>query len=207
MSIVSKNLKRIRKEKGISQYELGNLIGCSSQTISRYENGKFRLSSQTIEKLAKALNVSPIVLMGWEDISDLEADTVPLQNLGTVAGGIPIDAIEDRTERFSITNALNQTGTYCTFDIKGDSMKPLINDGDTVLVRYQPTVNSGDVAILYMFDFAVTCKKVFFLDNGRIKIQAYNEEAFATKIYTRSELAEMNFKILGKVILVVRDTF
>lgn len=206
MSIASRNLKRIRNEKGLSQQELGKRIGCTSQTISRYENGIYKLSAPTIEKLSKALGVSPISLMGWDNTNDIE-DCVPLPNLGTVAGGIPIDAIEDRTEKFAITNALNRTGIYCTFDIKGNSMMPYINDGDTVLVRYQPTVNSGDVAIIYMYDYSVTCKKVFFLDNGKIKIQAYNEDAFATKIYTRSELADMNFRVLGKVILVVRDTF
>ena len=86
-------------------------------------------------------------------------------------------------------------------------MSPKINDGDTVLVKYQPMVDSGDVAIIYMNDFQVTCKKVFFLNDGKVKVQAYNEEVYGTKVYTKAELEEMNFRILGKVILVVRDNF
>lgn len=194
--------------KGMTLQELGDKVGMTRSAISKYELDRIPIKNNVLEKIAQALNVSPLTLMGWDTEEDaLGTDTVEVDNLGAVAGGIPVDAIEDRCNKFSITEALARTGQFATFEIKGNSMSPKINDGDTVLVKYQPMVDSGDVAIIYMNDFQVTCKKVFFMNDGKVKVQAYNEEVYGTKVYTKAELKEMNFRILGKVILVVRDNF
>ena len=207
-TITANNIRKYRKMKGMTLQELGDKVGMTRSAISKYELDRIPIKNNVLEKIAQALNVSPLTLMGWDTEEDaLGTDTVEVDNLGAVAGGIPVDAIEDRCNKFSITEALARTGQFATFEIKGNSMSPKINDGDTVLVKYQPMVDSGDVAILYMHDYQVTCKKVFFLDDGKVKIQAYNEEVYGTKVYTKKELEDMNFRILGKVILVVRDNF
>lgn len=207
-TITANNIRKYRKMKGMTLQELGDKVGMTRSAISKYELDRIPIKNNVLEKIAQALNVSPLTLMGWDTEEDaFGTDTVEVDNLGEVAGGIPVDAIEDRCNKFSITEALARTGQFATFEIKGNSMSPKINDGDTVLVKYQPMVSSGDVAILYMHDFQVTCKKVFFLDDGKVKIQAYNEEVYGTKVYTKKELEDMNFRILGKVILVVRDNF
>ena len=207
-TITANNIRKYRKMKGMTLQELGDKVGMTRSAISKYELDRIPIKNNVLEKIAQALNVSPLTLMGWDTEEDaLGTDTVEVDNLGAVAGGIPVDAIEDRCNKFSITEALARTGQFATFEIKGNSMSPKINDGDTVLVKYQPMVSSGDVAILYMNDYQVTCKKVFFLDDGKVKIQAYNEEVYGTKVYTKKELEDMNFRILGKVILVVRDNF
>lgn len=207
-TITANNIRKYRKMKGMTLQELGDKVGMTRSAISKYELDRIPIKNNILEKIAQALNVSPLTLMGWDTEEDaLGTDTVEVDNLGAVAGGIPVDAIEDRCNKFSITEALARTGQFATFEIKGNSMSPKINDGDTVLVKYQPMVDSGDVAIIYMNDFQVTCKKVFFLNDGKVKVQAYNEEVYGTKVYTKAELKEMNFRILGKVILVVRDNF
>lgn len=207
-TITANNIRKYRKMKGMTLQELGDKVGMTRSAISKYELDRIPIKNNVLEKIAQALNVSPLTLMGWDTEEDaLGTDTVEVDNLGAVAGGIPVDAIEDRCNKFSITEALARTGQFATFEIKGNSMSPKINDGDTVLVKYQPMVDSGDVAIIYMNDFQVTCKKVFFLNDGKVKVQAYNEEVYGTKVYTKKELEDMNFRILGKVILVVRDNF
>lgn len=207
-TITANNIRKYRKMKGMTLQELGDKVGMTRSAISKYELDRIPIKNNVLEKIAQALNVSPLTLMGWDTEEDaLGTDTVEVDNLGAVAGGIPVDAIEDRCNKFSITEALARTGQFATFEIKGNSMSPKINDGDTVLVKYQPMVDSGDVAIIYMNDFQVTCKKVFFLNDGKVKVQAYNEEVYGTKVYTKAELEDMNFRILGKVILVVRDNF
>lgn len=206
-TITANNIRKYRKMKGMTLQELGDKVGMTRSAISKYELDKIPIKNNVLEKIAQALNVSPLTLMGWETDDALGTDTVEVDNLGAVAGGIPVDAIEDRCNKFSITEALARTGQFATFEIKGNSMSPKINDGDTVLVKYQPMVESGDVAIIYMNDFQVTCKKVFFLADGKVKIKAYNEEVYGTKVFTQAELKDMNFRILGKVILVVRDNF
>ncbi len=55
---LGKNLKRIRKEKGISQGDIVRSLGMDRAFISNIENGKTNPTLATIAKLAKALGVS-----------------------------------------------------------------------------------------------------------------------------------------------------
>lgn len=202
-------IRRYRKLAGLTTEELAKRVNVSRPTISRYESDEINISVDMIGKIAKALNISPVELLDLSYL-DSEVEAVPVPTLGEVAGGPPIDALEDAYEEFSISKALAQSGTFATFKIKGNSMAPRINDGDVVLVQYGAAVDSGDVAIVMMGQgdlVQVTCKKVFFLEGGKVKLQAYNEEIFSTKVFTRYELEEMSFRVLGKVVLVVRNEF
>lgn len=53
-------IKTIRKSRGLSQDELGAMIGLNKSQISRIENGQCR-SLTTIEEILSALNLSPVI--------------------------------------------------------------------------------------------------------------------------------------------------
>ncbi|WP_332856743.1 helix-turn-helix transcriptional regulator [Clostridium paraputrificum] len=50
-------LKSIRIEKGITTYELADLTGIPQSTISKMENGKRKIETDSLQLLAKALKV------------------------------------------------------------------------------------------------------------------------------------------------------
>lgn len=52
---VGENIKRIRKEKGLTQKKLGELCGIAESNIRKYENGKQNPKIETIKKIATAL--------------------------------------------------------------------------------------------------------------------------------------------------------
>jgi len=54
--ILHNNLKKIRKEKGISQRELAQLIGVSRNTISSIETGQFNPTAKLALILCIALD-------------------------------------------------------------------------------------------------------------------------------------------------------
>jgi transcriptional regulator with XRE-family HTH domain len=60
---LGKNLKRIRTAKGISQGEIGRILGVDKGFVSNIENGKTNPTLATIAKLAKALGVPPNELL------------------------------------------------------------------------------------------------------------------------------------------------
>ncbi len=60
-------IKECRKAAGMSQAELGNILGVMNNTIARYELGVREPNLAMWEKLAKALRVSPAYLVGWTD--------------------------------------------------------------------------------------------------------------------------------------------
>lgn len=57
---VGQNIRAIRKERGLTQNQLGELCGIKEANIRKYELGKANPKIETIEKIAKALGV-PIV--------------------------------------------------------------------------------------------------------------------------------------------------
>jgi transcriptional regulator with XRE-family HTH domain len=60
-------LRRLRRERALSQRELSSRMGIAFDTISRLETGKQRAQPRTIRKLADALGVEPIELMKGDD--------------------------------------------------------------------------------------------------------------------------------------------
>lgn len=56
-------IRQFRKQRGLTLAGLGAAIGLTPQSVSRIENGKMRLSTGWMEKIAAALNVSPVDLL------------------------------------------------------------------------------------------------------------------------------------------------
>jgi transcriptional regulator with XRE-family HTH domain len=61
--IDSVRLRRLRRERALSQRDLSRMTGIAFDTISRLETGKQRAQPRTIRKLADALGVEPRELM------------------------------------------------------------------------------------------------------------------------------------------------
>lgn len=55
---VGENIKRIRKEKGLTQKQLGTLCRMADSAIRRYELGKAQPKLKTIHKIAEGLGVT-----------------------------------------------------------------------------------------------------------------------------------------------------
>ena len=60
-------IKQLRNEKGLTQEELGDLLGVKKAAIQKYENGAIvNLKVDTIKKLSDIFKVSPNYIIGWE---------------------------------------------------------------------------------------------------------------------------------------------
>ena len=60
-------LRELRKEKKVSQRELGELLGISDRNIRFYESGEHRPDFEGLLKLADYFNVSLDYLVGRSD--------------------------------------------------------------------------------------------------------------------------------------------
>ena len=63
---IGERIRTIRKNKGITQLRLAELAGIHPVSIRKYETGKMQPQIFQIEKIAKALKVSPTKIAGWE---------------------------------------------------------------------------------------------------------------------------------------------
>lgn len=73
--VLSQNLKKIRKEKGWSQFELAEKAGISEQTMNSIEGLRLWPSDKTLAKLSNALKIEPYLLFIPQKVS-LKSDSL-----------------------------------------------------------------------------------------------------------------------------------
>lgn len=214
---VADRIKYRREELGFTQSELAQKAGYSDKTsVSKIENSGDNISMKKVRRIAKALSVSPSYLMGWDygyiildDLPKYEIDkdeneniqpstTIPrkIPVLGRVAAGIPIDMIEDIIDEEEIPGDLK--GEYFALRIKGDSMEPKISDGDVVIVRQQPDVESGEIAIVTVNGDDATCKRVMKYSDGLMLLS--NNPNYKPMQFTKDDIQGKPIRILGRVV-------
>lgn len=65
---VGENIKKFRKEKGLTQKKLGEKCGIAESNIRKYENGKQNPKFETIQKIASALETPIQKIYGFMPI-------------------------------------------------------------------------------------------------------------------------------------------
>lgn len=199
-------LKQLRNEKKINQRELANFLKVAPSTISMYESGQREPNFEVLESLADFFNVDLNYLLGKSDkttklmIEDIspKPQGIKIPVLGTVAAGIPISAVEDILDYEEIPQSWQNQGEFFGLRIKGDSMKPDINNGDTVIVKQQSTANNGDVVIALVNGDDATCKKFEKLDNGIMLIS--NNSEYSPMYFSNEEVITKPVVIVGRVV-------
>lgn len=78
--------------------------------------------------------------------------------------------------------------------ITGDSMEPVIKKGSEVYLRYQPTVEDGEVAIVRVEDEGVTCKYLY-RDGKNVILKSENPK------YEDLIVDAEKVSVIGKVLL------
>lgn len=61
---IGQKIKKARLERGLTQQELGDIIGVQKSAIAKYESGRVvNIKRSTLQKIAKALNIRPSELI------------------------------------------------------------------------------------------------------------------------------------------------
>lgn len=68
-SAIGQNIKRIRKQKGITQEQLADMTGISKVHISNMENANTKVSLASLVKIASALGTSVDWMLGVDGFS------------------------------------------------------------------------------------------------------------------------------------------
>ena len=187
-------LFNIRKERGLTMNELGKLVGLHESTVKRYENGEIKtLDIEKVKEFARALNVSEIYLMGWQE-NKSTSKAIPL--VGTIAAGTPILAQDNIERHFYLDSSIKAD---FALRIKGDSMINVgINEGDIVFIRQQPDIENGEIGAVQIQDIEceATLKRVY-KDNNSITLVSENPK------YPPRILTSGNVRVLGKLVAVL----
>ena len=199
---IGERIKKKRIESGFRQVDFANKIDVSKQTLYKYENNIItNIPSDKIEAISKVLNLSPMYIMGWEDLEQPIPKsngypTVRIPVLGDVAAGVPILAQQDIIGYEDIPSDMAKTGEYFGLKIKGDSMEPKIHDNDIVIVKSMSDAENNDIVIA-MINNEATCKRLHKYSNS-VVLTAINSD------YKPIEVTpDENIQILGKVVMSI----
>lgn len=203
--MTGERIKKLRKEKGLTQQQLGELLGVQKSAIAKYENNRVsNLKRETISKLADIFNVSINYLLGIEDNSqEMFSRNIRIPLYSDVSCGTGIFVDDNIEEYLSLPESfLSPYKDYFCQYASGDSMiDESIYPGDLIVFEKTQRLVNGDIGCFTLDDNIATCKK-FYRDqqNNCVILQPANDS------YSPIVINEMNgqgFRIIGKLSLVV----
>ena len=197
------------KNNNIKAARLSEITGIPPSGISQYRSGKAKASQEKLILLSKALNTSPVWLMGY-DVPDASVnETVKVDNLyhisekkypliGAIACGTPIFA-EENIEDYITANMDDINADFC-LRARGDSMEGAqIYDNNIVFIRKQPVVSNGEIAAVLIDDTATL--KRFYHSNGIVTLNAENPK-YAPLVYKEQELETV--RVIGRAVAILK---
>ena len=192
-------LKELREKKELFQSDVAKFLGISTPAYSYYETNKRNMPAETAIKLSKFFNVSVDYLLGIET-----ANKSLLPVLGTVKAGYNYLAQENIIDYIDPSINIADPENYFGLIVKGDSMSPLFDEGDYLIVhKLDGEFNTNDICIVLINGDEATVKKVVKTDTG-IELHAFNPY-YPAKKFTYEEMDKLPVKVIGVVVRQIRN--
>ncbi|MBE3597942.1 MAG: transcriptional repressor LexA [Limnochordaceae bacterium] len=170
--------------------EIGEAVGLSSSStvhghLARLEEKGYLRRDPTKPRAIEIL----------DDHRPVRKEIVQVPVLGRVPAGQPLLAVQNVEDFFPLPADFTEHAEVFMLRVRGDSMKGAgILDGDYVVVRSQPSVENGEIAVALVEDEA-TVKRIF-KEKGQVRLQPENPRY--------KPILTKDVQILGKVIGVLR---
>jgi repressor LexA len=196
MNILTR-IRDLRLARGYSptMQELADELGVSKVTVFEHVEALIKKGALLRQaNKARSLEVNPDFLLPNEQRNT----RLPL--VGTIAAGLPIDAVEDR-EYLDLEDMFAAAGVHggnnFVLRVRGDSMiDEQIRDGDFVVVEKRNTARNGETVVALLDNGEATLKKIY-RESGRVRLQPAND--------AYEPIFVDNCTIQGVVIGVVRQ--
>ena len=208
----SEIIKRLRKERGLTQEQLGQIIGVQKSAIAKYESGRVEnLKRSSIEKLAKFFDVSPSYLLGITDNVDeiiplnviTDMMSIPILENVTASCGNGSWAVDDIIEYVGLPRSVysfNKHKKYFAQVAKGDSMiNAGIEDGNLLVFETYNSPENNMIGSFSLNNSTCVCK-IFRIIDGRYYLMPANENYLPMEI-----TPDMDFRMVGLLKYIVKE--
>ncbi|TVP44214.1 MAG: LexA family transcriptional regulator [Mongoliibacter sp.] len=198
--MLSKNLKYLRSEVGMTQSELAAKLGVQRSMISAYEDGRSEPKLSALEVITYTFGVSldellhhdmkvkgrkvnqqkeiKILTIAVDDKDNENITMVPQKASAGYLNGFSDPEYMESLPQFHLPN-LSKSSTYRAFELSGDSMLPLVS-GTIVIGSYieqLKDIRSGQTYVMVTVTEGVVYKRVFnyLEENGKLFLVSDNE--------------------------------
>lgn len=209
-------IDRLLFENGLNDSELANIAGVSKSTVSGWRSGRFNPKGDKLQKIADHFGVSVEYLMGADNYKtreeqetmDILFDSKAQQSHSTELFSVSAGHGRINGDYPNDSATLDydyESGEYVDAVIHGDSMHPIIMDGDTITIHIEPIQipDPSKITVVKIDGEATTVKYVELTSEG-IWIRAENKSVFQDRFLGISDVMTRQIKLLGTVVAVKR---
>lgn len=152
------NIRKIRKQKGLTQKKLAELTGLNEVTIRSYELGKFNPKLESMKKIADALGVT---------VGDLDDYSTMLQ---------------DKEDALNLQQRLNEfLAKILESDIPEENKKDNVKKINELLESIKNLASTIDIAILKDKEMSQALKE---LSEAKQELMSTEQELYALILYS-----------------------
>ncbi len=193
MMTMHERIRTLRRALGMTQDQLGEVLGVKKSTLSMIETGKAALSNRNRQILIQKLNISPEWLdSGRGEMIDSDVSTdftplgrnrtdyplsmqrIPLYNIEGTAGLVPLFLGQQPVVPQDYIQIPDLPRCDGAIYITGDSMYPLLKSGDIILYKQVNDIRNN----------------IFWGEMYLLSIDIDGEEYITVKYVQRSELPD-----------------
>jgi repressor LexA len=208
---LGQRIAALRGKFGWTQEDIAKKLNVRRQTVSGWERDERALKDDTLQKLADIFEVSVDYIMGRTSVPIPIDDVTPnalisgawplssvvrIPVLGQIQAGEPFLAETNIDGWEEVPSDTVRDGDYFFLRVKGDSMRDArIEEGDLVLVRQQPDVEDGEIAVV-MVGVDEACLRRVKKQNGHLVLWSANPH------YPPLVVRPVDTRIIGRVVRV-----
>lgn len=203
-------IKDRRESLNLTQEELASLCGVSQNTIDKWESGLVEgIKRDKMILLSRALKISPLNLLGLSDGLDISTNqtneyTQKLIVYGKVCAGNGLEAFEEPIDEI-VNPYPNPNHEFFALQVKGDSMNKVVDDGLYAVIKKQPVVDNGDIAVVLIDNNIGMLKRFYQFEDMVILRPDSTNPDHLPMTFVGEQINDL--KILGKFIGFVSPSF
>lgn len=230
MSLVSNNIKFLRKNNHLTQEQLAEKIGIKRSLLGAYEEGRAAPRLNNLLKISEIFKVSVDTLIS-EDVSELDSafgnvfnqkprtkvlsitvdeageeyiDLIPQKASAGYLNGYSDPEYLEEMPKFKLP-FLAKNGTYRAFEISGDSMLPLM-PGTIIVAKYLESpsdLKHGQPHILLTSSEGIVFKRVFMDSAREEKIELVSDNNY----YQSYEISSGDVMEIWEAVMYISKNF
>lgn len=199
---INKQLANAIAESGVPISKIAQKAEISRAHIYKILSGEKNVSSVTLEKICKAINIKPSALYDGE-VERIKGYKIPV--LGTIPAGIPIEAIEEILDYEEISEEMARNGEYFALKVKGDSMLPTVKNGDVVIIKRCDDADSGKICVVMINGNDATLKEIKKGSQGLWVLPHNPDSEFKPTFFSNQEIETVPVRIIGVAVEIRRS--